>query len=93
MNYPNGSIGEFGSGPLAGGMYYIDYVFQDGNAVIEENGLPQIMMKTPQQYAEDTPIRNMYLGQVSDTMHTVIRIVSYIIIPHAMCNDIIIHKL
>lgn len=92
VKYPNSRIGVLGSGGLAGGIYYIDYVFEDGNALIDENGLPQIMMKTPQQYTEDTPMRDMYLGQVSYTMHTVISIISCIIIPHSMCNDIIIHK-
>ena len=93
VKYPNGDTGGCQIGPLAGGIYHIDYQFRDGNALMDENGLPEIIMKTPEQYKKDTPIRDNYLAlQVSYTIHTVIIIVCCIIIPHSMSNYIIVHK-
>ena len=85
VKYPNGDTTGCKSSPQAGGIYHIDYQFQDGNIVMDENGLPEILMKTPEQYQKDTPIRDNYLGlHVSYTMHTGIILVSCIINP-AQC--------
>ena len=88
LNYPNGSTAPCRSGYLSKGLYYLDYVFEDGDAVYLDTGIPDIMFKTRHQYIADAVKRENYLQkQVSSTMHIVNIISSCIMITYAVCYN------
>ena len=72
LTYPNGNTAHCKTTSIAAGSYYIDYEFDAyGHVVIPDHGLPDIKLKTQQEYSKDAAVRDQYTQQqVSSTMHT-----------------------